>query len=224
MVNPVMGAKMEPLEAGSSHHHSSALGFVKLELEPPVDKEQGDDNNKVEVKMEVFNELFGDTFGGGILSESELVNPDSLSFAASSFASAATTTVTAADIAVDSGAGTTTLRTLKVPLHAEVGDGNFPPVLSIPASFAGITAAATSGGGLQISISPISAPLSQQQQQHVQGAADTTSLGSPPTTPISGAGGGGSASNNKKTVYTAKGTCQTRLSVFCTGPSKLTYV
>lgn len=124
--------------------------------------------------MEVFNELFGDSFGGGLLTDSEL-NSDTLSFA-SSYAS-------------EMGEAGQHLRTLKVPLHAEVGDGNFPPVLSIPGSFAGLTAGV--GGALQISISPIS-----------QQGADTTSLGSPPTTPSSASS---SASSNKKTVFTAKG-------------------
>ena len=150
MVNPLMGAKMEPLEGISSP--TSSLGFVKLELEQS-DKEE----EKVEVKMEVLGELFGDNFGcvNSLLNDAEgkelLLPADTLSFS---------TTTTAASFSNSlDNPPPTLLRTVKVPLHAEVGDGNFPPVLSIPASFASSTAA-----NLHISISPVS-----------QAGADTTS-------------------------------------------------
>ena len=140
----------------------------------------------VEVKMEVLGELFGDNFGcvNSLLNDAEgkelLLPADTLSFSSTTNYSAANNLAAAT---ADNNPPTL-LRTVKVPLHAEVGDGNFPPVLSIPASFASPTA------DLHISISPVS-----------QGA-DTTSLASPPT-PLSTSSS--SSSSQKKTVFTAKG-------------------
>ena len=174
MVNPLLGAKMEPLASTSSH---SPLSFVKLELDHS-DK----DEDKVEVKMEVLGELFGDNFGcvNSLLSDPDnrelLLSSDSLSFGNHS------------SYTTDLSDSHSILRTVKVPLHTEVGDGNFPPVLSIPASnFANLSSPTAD---LHISISPVS-----------QAGADTTSLASP-TRPLSTSS---ASSAQKKTVFTAKG-------------------
>jgi hypothetical protein len=80
-------------------------------------------------------------------------------------------------------------------------EGGFPPVLSIPASFAGSLASPTIGGGLHISISPIS-----------QGADTTSSsMASPRTPPVSAGSASSSSSSQKKTVYTAKGKRQSSI-------------
>jgi len=174
MVNPLMGAKMEPLGSVDS---SSPPGYVKLELD-----QEKDDEDKVEVKIEMLGDLFGDSFGcsvSSMLGEGKdhelLLSSDPLNFGPPSIYSGSSGEL-------DSN---TTLTTIKVPLHTEMGDGNYPPVLSIPGSFSSLSPS----HGLHISISPIS-----------QGA-DTTSLVSPETPRSTSS----SSSSQKKTVFTAKG-------------------
>ena len=174
MVNLLMGAKMEPMGSVDS---SSPLGYVKLELD-----HEKDDDDKVEVKIEMLGDLFGDSFGcsvSSMLGEGKdhelLLSSDPLNFGPPSLYSGSSGEL-------DSH---TSITTIKVPLHTEMDDGNYPPVLSIPGSFSSLSPS----HGLHISISPIS-----------QGA-DTTSLVSPET-PRSTAS---SSSSQKKTVFTAKG-------------------
>jgi hypothetical protein len=62
MVNPLIGAKMEPLSGSFDLEPSTAVttttaGFVKLEMDRDIAEE------KVEVKMEMLGDLFGDNFG-----------------------------------------------------------------------------------------------------------------------------------------------------------------
>jgi hypothetical protein len=237
MVNPLMGAKMEPMSglesgagasagastpgAGVMNSSSHSLGFVKLELDPhhhllhSSDKDEDSSSNsanggKVEVKMEVLGELFGYGFGcdtSSLLSESEssrlLLTADGgsqgLTFGGSSFSPEHHI-----EINPIMGGGGGLIRTVKVQHHhlqhhhlqhhhstEDDDDEGFPPVLSIPASFAGSLSSPTIGGGLHISISPIS-----------QGADTTSSsMASPRTPPVSAS----SSSSQKKTVYTAKG-------------------
>lgn len=239
MVNPLMGAKMEPLSGLEGHHHHSGgggsvagagsagsgsvnsggpaggsaahhLGFVKLELDPhhhlhaEKEDEGGGGGGKVEVKMEVLGELFGYGFGcdtSSLLSEVEssrlLLTGDGP--AGLSFSMAAVSP----DHNDDNNSGGGLIRTVKLPPaqivhhhhHSSEDDdgGGFPPVLSIPASFAASLGSPV--GGLQISISPIS-------QQGADTTTSSLSLASP-TTPVSAASS--SSSSQKKTVYTAKG-------------------
>ena len=167
MVNSLMGAKMEPMGSVDS---SFPLGYVQLD---------------VEMKIEMLGDLFGDSFGcsvssmlgeGTVGKDPELLlSSDPLNFGPPSLYSGSSGEL-------DSH---TSITTIKVPLHTEMDDGNYPPVLSIPGSFSSLSPS----HGLHISISPIS-----------QGA-DTTSLVSPET-PRSTAS---SSSSQKKTVFTAKG-------------------
>ena len=218
MVNPLMGAKMEPMSGLESGHSTASsvtvaasgstnsimtsnhLGFVKLELDPHhhlhhhhhQDKEEDGANGggKVEVKMEVLGELFG--YGFGCDTSSLLGDGGALSFGGVPSASFSPEH-SLEDDSLPIGGGL--IRTVKVHHHhhstedeEDNGGGGFPPVLSIPASFAGSPV----GGGLHISLSPIS-----------QQGADTTSssMASPPT-PLSATS---STTTQKKTVYTAKG-------------------
>jgi hypothetical protein len=186
-----------------NHHHPSSAAVA--------DKEDGGDagggGGKVEVKMEVLGELFGYGFGcdtSSLLGESE---SEGLTFGGGPLGCHAASFSPEHHIEISpimAGGGGGLIRTVKVQPqivhhhHSMEEDdddngGGFPPVLSIPASFAGLSPTHTGGGGLQISISPIS-----------QGADTTSSSMASPRTPMSA--GSASSSSQKKSAYpTTKG-------------------
>jgi hypothetical protein len=179
MVNPLMSSKQEPFSGISDVLGAHSSSFVKLEL----DHDNGDDDDKIEVKMEVLEEFFGLGFGVNNMlidtcdSKESLIGGESLLAPLGPPPSYPGTDLPGAPM----------VRTVKVPLSSEVNEGQFPPVLSIPGSFS----LTSPTGGLHISISP-----------HSQGP-DTTTLTSPP--PSLSSSSSSICSSNKKPIFTAKG-------------------
>ena len=201
MVNPLMCAKLEPLGAmGTSGEGPGGGHGVKLEL----DQQEAEDDNKIEVKMEVLDELFGYGFGcvSNLLGDGdhkELLLGGETTLTPLGPPPSYPGTPSQGVVDLPGGGSTPPVRTVKVPLHTESvataeeggGPGGFP-VLSIPGSFAGGPSLLSSPpGGLHISISPCQGP-------------DTTTITSP--TAAGHTSICSSNSQNKKTVFTAKGT------------------
>ena len=180
MVNPLMSSKQEPF-SGISDVLGASSSLVKLELDHSDHCD--DDDNKIEVKLEVLDEIFGSGFG---FANHMLIDTDSKeSLIGGECLLGPPPSYPGTDLP-----GAPMVKTVKVPLSSEVNDGPFPPVLSIPGVSGSFSLTSPITSGLHISISP-----------HTQGP-DTTTLTSPPPSLSSSSP---SCSNHKKPVFTAKG-------------------